>query len=65
MFRNNRKTRWKLLAVIGLVAVGCLAGWEIATWATNRNGVPANAIMVIAPKTALKNLYVKAEPRRR
>ena len=49
MFSGMRQTRWKLLGAFGLIAAGCLAGWQIATWATNRIGVPANAIMVIAP----------------
>jgi hypothetical protein len=49
MLSGMRQTRWKLLGALGLIAAGCLAGWQIATWATNRSGVPANAIMVITP----------------
>ena len=44
-----RNTRWRLLAGITLAAFGCVAAWQIATWAMNRSGQPANAIMVIAP----------------
>ena len=47
MFGGMRKTRWRLLAAIGLVAAGSVTGWQIATRATNRNGPSANAIMVI------------------
>jgi hypothetical protein len=49
LFGSTQKTRWRLLAAIGLVAVGSMTGWQIATWATNRNGPSTNAIMVIAP----------------
>jgi hypothetical protein len=49
MANGTRKTRWKLLAGMVGVAVGCLAAWQIATWAMNRAGPPTNAIMVIAP----------------
>ena len=47
MFGGMQKTRWRLLAAIGLVAAGSVTGWQIATRATNRNGPSANAIMVI------------------
>ncbi len=43
------KTRWKLLAGITMAAFGCVAAWQIATWAMNRAGPSSNAIMVIAP----------------
>ena len=49
MYGNVRKTRWKLVAAIGLVAAGTFAGWQIAIRATAHNGPPTNAIMVIAP----------------
>ena len=49
MQSRMRKTRWKLLVAIGLAAAGSLAGWQLVTWATNHNGPPTNAIMVIAP----------------
>jgi hypothetical protein len=45
----THKTRWKLLAAISVVAAVSWAGWQITMWASARNGVPANAIMVIAP----------------
>jgi hypothetical protein len=49
MAHSTPRTRWKLLAGIAVATVGCLAAWQIATWAMNRAGPPANAIMVIAP----------------
>jgi len=44
-----QKTRWRILAAIGLAAVALVAVWQLATWAKNRAGSSANAIMVIAP----------------
>jgi hypothetical protein len=38
-----------MLAAVGLAAVALVAAWQLATWAKNRNGPSANAIMVIAP----------------
>src|SRR5271168_1448108 len=49
MATGTPKTRWRLLAGITMAAVGCVAAWQIATWAMHRSGPPANAIMVIAP----------------
>jgi hypothetical protein len=54
MKRGMRKTRWNLLAAIGLAAAGSLAGWQIATRATNRAGAPANAIMVICAQDLVR-----------
>ena len=47
--QRQPKTRWKLLAAIGLVAGRLSCQLADRDWATNHNGVPANAIMVIAP----------------
>ncbi len=49
MSTGTRKTRWKLLLGIAVVAVGCVAVGQIATLATQRFGPPSNAIMVVAP----------------
>src|SRR5206468_11170833 len=49
MATGTRQTRGKLLAGMVVVAVGCMAAWQIATRAMNRAGAPTNAIMVIAP----------------
>jgi hypothetical protein len=49
MSTGRPQTRWKLLAGIAIAALSCVAAWQIATWAMNRSGPPANAIMVIAP----------------
>ena len=49
MSTATQKTRWKLLVGITMVAVGCVAVWQIATLAMQRSGPPANAIMVVAP----------------
>jgi hypothetical protein len=46
---TNQKTRWRMLAAVGLVAVALVVAWQLATWAKNRGGPSANAIMVIAP----------------
>ena len=43
------KTRWRLLAVLVCLAVAGVAGWQAYSWSSVRGGVPANAIMVIAP----------------
>jgi hypothetical protein len=49
MSTGPHKTRWKLLACVAMAAVACVAARQIATWAMNRGGPPANAIMMIAP----------------
>jgi hypothetical protein len=49
MSTGTPRTRWKLLAGIAIAALGCVAAWQIASWAMNRSGPPSNAIMVIAP----------------
>jgi len=46
---TSQKTRWRMLAAIGLAAVAMVAAWQLATRAKNRAGPSANAIMVIAP----------------
>jgi hypothetical protein len=43
------KTRWKLLGALALVAGAGLVGWQAYVRSTAGAGVPANAIMVIAP----------------
>jgi hypothetical protein len=44
-----QKTRWWLLAGLVCLAVMGVAGWQAYLWSSHRGGVPANAIMVIAP----------------
>jgi hypothetical protein len=46
---TNQKTRWRMLGAVGLAAVALVVAWQLATWAKNRGGPSANAIMVIAP----------------
>jgi hypothetical protein len=49
MLKNSGATRWRLLAATVLVAGTGVAVWKGVLWASLRGGVPANAIMVIAP----------------
>ncbi len=49
MLDGAKKTRWRLLASLALLAGVGLAMWQAFLWSGVRGGVPANAIMVIAP----------------
>src|SRR4051812_48395546 len=49
MLSNNRKARWRSVAVAVMVATACIAVWQIAIRATHHEAPSANAIMVIAP----------------
>jgi hypothetical protein len=49
MLLGRGKTRWKSLAALVFVAAGGVAVWQAMHWRSLRGGVPANAIMVIAP----------------
>jgi hypothetical protein len=44
-----KKTRWVPLAAFAVLAGAGLTAWQAYLWSTARIGVPANAIMVIAP----------------
>jgi hypothetical protein len=49
MLNDLKKTRWVPLAAFAVLAGAGLACWQAYLWSTARGGVPANAIMVIAP----------------
>jgi hypothetical protein len=49
MASDVKKTRWVLLAALVVIAGALMGAWQAYVWSTVRGGVPANAIMVIAP----------------
>ena len=49
MPNDVKKTRWALVAALVVLAGAGMAAWQAYVWSTVRGGVPANAIMVIAP----------------
>jgi hypothetical protein len=49
MANDVKKTRWALIGALAVLAGAGAGAWQAFLWSSTRGGVPANAIMVIAP----------------